>query len=193
MKEAKPDTYQKILRAASRCFSEKGFNATSVGDIARAASLSQGAMYVHFRNKADLIAAIVETEKDTALEKYTQPFSCGPIARICELIRSCINEVGYPADHKLWVEIIAEAARNPSVRETFISTDKIMRTGIKSLIEKGVEHGDLAEELDSEAATLAIFALIDGFISRKAINPDFNLERDIPGFDALIHHILMVK
>lgn len=89
-------------------------------------------MYTYFKGKSELIAAIVDEEKNTALGNYDMPYSCTSFQRICQLVRSYINEVGYPADHRLWVEIIAEATRSDAVKNSFVPTDLIMRNGKKN-------------------------------------------------------------
>ncbi|MBX9478812.1 TetR family transcriptional regulator [Rahnella sp. BIGb0236] len=190
MNDDKNSTYHRLIVAAAECFSEKGFNATSIGEIARKAKVSQGAMYTYFKGKSELISAIVLEEKNTALNNYTFSVITPPFDHLLDLVTSCINEVGYPADHRLWVEIIAEAARNPLVKETFIATDCIMRDGIKTIISRGIQAGDFSAELNLEATSIAIFALIDGLISRSAINPAFNLGNDLPAFPSLLKHII---
>ncbi|MGR2857375.1 TetR/AcrR family transcriptional regulator [Erwinia sp. 1181_3] len=192
MSREKSSTYHRLITAAATCFSERGFNASSISDIARQAKVSQGAMYTYFKGKSALISAIVEEEKNTALVNYSQAYHCSPFERISQLVKSCINEVGYPADHRLWVEIIAEAARNDEVKATFVATDLIMREGIKTIILDGMAKGDFAPQLDAEMATIAIYALIDGLISRKAINPDFDLEKNLSTLDGILTFILHV-
>lgn len=44
--------YDAILDAAERAFSEKGYERTSMDDIARTASLSRALLYVYFKDKA---------------------------------------------------------------------------------------------------------------------------------------------
>lgn len=190
MSSGKNSTYHRLIIAAAECFAEKGFNATSINDIARKAKVSQGAMYTYFKGKSELISAIVEEEKETALDNYSKAYNCSSFERITELVRSCIDEVGYPANHRLWVEIIAEASRNEKVREAYISTDNIMRNGIKSIVQSGIENGEFPHQLKSEQATIAIYALIDGLISRKAINPEFLLDRDLENLDDILSFIL---
>lgn len=190
MSNNKNSTYHRLLVAAAECFAEKGFNATSVSDIARRAVVSQGAMYTYFRSKSELITAIVTEEKNSAVDKYVKDYECSAFERICQLVKSCINEVGYPVDHHLWVEIIAEASRNQEIRESFIASDIIMRDGMKSIIRKGVESGEFSSDVNPEEASITLFALIDGLISRKATNPQFELERDMPNFILLLQHIL---
>lgn len=190
MNNNKHSTYHRLLVAAAECFAEKGFNATSVSDIARRAAVSQGSMYTYFSSKSELITAIVNEEKNTSVDKYVQAYDCSAFERVCQLVKSCINEVGYPVDHRLWVEIIAEASRNEEIRESFISSDIIMRDGIKHIIQKGIEDGEFSADVNHEEASIVLFALIDGLISRKAINPQFELERDMPGFVPLLRNIL---
>lgn len=57
--EALATRYQ-LLDAAERVFAEKGVSRTSLQDIAQAAGLSRGAIYWHFKNKADLFNAMME-------------------------------------------------------------------------------------------------------------------------------------
>lgn len=53
-------TRHQLLVAAERVFAEKGVSRTSLQDIARAAGASRGAIYWHFKNKADLFNAMME-------------------------------------------------------------------------------------------------------------------------------------
>ncbi len=53
-------TRQQLLAAAERVFAEKGVSRTSLQDIAQAAGTTRGAIYWHFKNKADLFNAMME-------------------------------------------------------------------------------------------------------------------------------------
>lgn len=53
-------TRHQLLDAAERVFAEKGVSRTSLNDIAQAAGASRGAIYWHFKNKADLFNAMLE-------------------------------------------------------------------------------------------------------------------------------------
>lgn len=52
------ETRQAILEAAERVFFERGVSATSLEEIARAAGVTRGAIYWHFRNKSEIFEAI---------------------------------------------------------------------------------------------------------------------------------------
>ena len=53
-------TRQQILNAALHLFSERGFSRTTVRDIARAAGITDAAIYYHFESKQELLEALVE-------------------------------------------------------------------------------------------------------------------------------------
>jgi len=53
---------RQILEGARAVFLELGFDGASMGEIARAAGVSKGTLYVYFADKASLFTAIVEQE-----------------------------------------------------------------------------------------------------------------------------------
>lgn len=59
-KEEALATRDRLLDAAECVFAEKGVSRTSLSDIAIAAGVSRGAIYWHFKNKADLFNAMME-------------------------------------------------------------------------------------------------------------------------------------
>lgn len=51
---------EKILETASQLFVQKGYEKTSMQDIARTAGISKGAIYHHFQSKSDIIFAVLK-------------------------------------------------------------------------------------------------------------------------------------
>lgn len=56
-----------ILKAAFEAFSSYGFRRTSMEDIARAASMSRAALYLHYRNKEDIFRSLTQFYYDDAV------------------------------------------------------------------------------------------------------------------------------
>lgn len=54
-----------ILDAATQVFSEKGFHAATIRDIARAAGIADGTIYIYFKNKSDLLLGILNRLNET--------------------------------------------------------------------------------------------------------------------------------
>lgn len=54
------DKRERILRAAIKVFAKKGFYATRVSEIAKAAQVADGTIYLYFKNKDDVLISIFE-------------------------------------------------------------------------------------------------------------------------------------
>ncbi len=57
-------TREGILEAAARIFSEKGFHATSMQDIAEAVNLQKASLYHHFSSKQEILFEILDHALD---------------------------------------------------------------------------------------------------------------------------------
>jgi AcrR family transcriptional regulator len=58
-----------LIRESARLFREKGYEATSVRDIAAATGLQSGSWVYHFKTKQDILAAVMEEGLQRALER----------------------------------------------------------------------------------------------------------------------------
>lgn len=67
-----PRKREQILEGARRVFLEKGFDAASMNDIARAAGVSKGTLYVYFENKERLFVDLITAEKRAELFRVIQ-------------------------------------------------------------------------------------------------------------------------
>ena len=60
---------ERILEAATEVFAERGYDATSFGDIATAAGITRPVIYDHFKDKEALHLLLLERERDRILEQ----------------------------------------------------------------------------------------------------------------------------
>lgn len=72
---------ERILQAASQLFRERGFGAVSVADVMKAAGLTHGGFYGHFKSKDDLIAQAAHAAAAPVLEGWREEAEAdGPAA-----------------------------------------------------------------------------------------------------------------
>src|SRR5947209_20465328 len=64
MASKRDETRDHLLETALRLFRRKGFDRTTMRDVAEAASMSVGAAYYHFRSKEDLVLAFYRWTQD---------------------------------------------------------------------------------------------------------------------------------
>lgn len=183
-KEEALATRHKLLDAAEHLFQAQGVSRTSLQDIARRAGATRGAVYWHFKDKADLFNAMMERVtlplEQAFQERLGKEGQTDPLGRI----RSSVGEA------------LARIASDPQTRRVFeVATQKVeyvdelvevRRRHLKSrgdfLIQ--VERGFLDAvqkhglELPVPAATAAqgLHAIIDGLIQNWLLeSADFDL------------------
>jgi AcrR family transcriptional regulator len=144
---------RQILEGARRMFLAQGFDAASMGAIAREAAVSKGTLYVYFRSKEELFEAIVEEQCRAEAEQIFTLDRQAPIASELqrvgeELTRFLCRPDGVPSLRT----IIAIADRMPEVGAQFYASGPARGIGsLKRYLEDQVAAGAL-EPHDSEVA-----------------------------------------
>jgi AcrR family transcriptional regulator len=77
------ETRERLLRAAAEVFAERGYDGTRVADIAKAAGVSNGALYAHFGSKAELLVAALRAHGPRLLASL---FAADPDQSIADLL-----------------------------------------------------------------------------------------------------------
>jgi TetR/AcrR family transcriptional regulator, cholesterol catabolism regulator len=86
--ERSPGVRPDIIEAATRIFSERGYHAASMSDIADAVGIRKASLYHHVRKKEDLLFAIHETLVDELIEETlaVSSSSASPSDKVRELL-----------------------------------------------------------------------------------------------------------
>src|SRR4051812_3564000 len=160
---------EEILCAARRRFASEGFHATSMQDILTESGLSAGAVYRYFNGKSDIVSAIACENMGSLLDslsEYAESAADVPVAEavvaVLERIRAKHEQDGLA---RLALQVWAESARDPELRERFCSTHQRFRAIIGDLVLR--RHPDLGEAADAVAGAIA--ALIPGFLHQLAL------------------------
>ncbi len=104
-------TRARLLAAAAAVFAEKGYEGSSVGDVAAEAGYTKGAVYAHFDSKEDLLAGIV-SQMTAADEEF---FAAGPTS-VSALFCSGGDDPETLRRTLLALEVYTYAVRHPEAR-----------------------------------------------------------------------------
>jgi hypothetical protein len=86
------------------------------------------------------------------------------------------------------LEIWAESARNPS--SVCAEFEQFVIARLTEVLGQARERGEVAPDVDVEAAAVLISTLADGLFVRRAIGPDFDAAREVPNVISLIGALL---
>ena len=111
---------RQILDGAHKVFMDLGFDGASMGEIARAAGVSKGTLYVYFADKSALFTAIVEDEN---LERGKLAFNFDPerdaVTTLTEFGQAFIQLLCRPGGGSATRTVMAIAERMPEVGRRF--------------------------------------------------------------------------
>jgi AcrR family transcriptional regulator len=146
---------RQILDGARKLFLDLGFDAASMGEIARAAGVSKGTLYVYFADKNRLFEAIVEEE---SLEQGKVVFNLDPArdvtTTLMEFGQAYIQLLCRPGVGSATRTVMAIAERMPEVGRRFY--ENVVALTIRRLaayLDARVKAGDLEIEDRELAAT----------------------------------------
>ncbi len=161
-----PEKRRQILSGARQVFLDRGFDGASMGDIARAAGVSKGTLYVYFQDKIDLFAALVSTECAETAERVFVLDTSGDISEVLnKLGHSFIQAMIRPSHIATVRTIIAVAGKFPEIGRRFFEAGP--REGIRRLsafFQSKVDEGVLDID-DVEIAAGQFFALCKDAVS----------------------------
>jgi len=170
---------ERILTAAEKCFIEHGFHAASMANIADAAQMSPGLIYRYFGSKNEIIVAIIDQQLHLAREDISQINGATDFAlEISRAYGQSHAEPGQRMNSALFLEISAEASRDPKVAAAVRSSDRTLEAEFRQRLGQSREAGGFGLPAPrAQAVTLLLECLWAGLRVHEARQPD--LDRDV--------------
>ncbi|KNC91616.1 multidrug efflux transporter transcriptional repressor AcrR [Trabulsiella odontotermitis] len=103
------ETRQHILDVALRLFSQQGVSSTSLAEIAKAAGVTRGAIYWHFKNKSEVFSEIWELSESSISDletEYRAKFPGDPLSVLREILVYILEATVIEERRRLMMEII---------------------------------------------------------------------------------------
>jgi AcrR family transcriptional regulator len=170
---------EQILDAALDCFDRNGFHQTSTRDICREAGISPGTLYLHFPSKEDIIEESWKRMNEMRAARFKEALNGGATAQVLDGMSNELEKRLSKADTnkawRLWVQLLAEALRNPRIRESICRNWDNTERHIAELTRDAIERGVTRYDVDYDAVAGLWQAVHDGLILQKIIDP----ERDV--------------
>lgn len=183
-------TRRRILEATVRCVGTVGFARATIRDIAREAGMTSGPLYHYFPNKSELIMAAAEYV--TAMVKPRFIAATRRPGSIVERLEALLGESDqlireYPHlaafDHAIRVE----SPQWMNLREATATVYQTVQELVVEIVNDAKRDGTLADDVDAEGVSGAIFALILGLAELAATTSEDSHHLTIGAAKSLIH------
>jgi TetR/AcrR family transcriptional regulator, cholesterol catabolism regulator len=161
-RESANGSRQEILRTSARLFRERGYDATSMNDIAGALKLSKGGLYHHFRSKDEILFHILNQAMDITEERVLMPIRdiANPEERLRTLIRFHIQLVVRARDREITVILHENHPLPPALRKRVNARKKEYIHTLEQLIGE-VQGARKTKEVKPRAAAFALLGMIN--------------------------------
>jgi AcrR family transcriptional regulator len=157
-KQARP---AELIAAALEVFVERGFALARLDDVAARAGVTKGTLYLYFKNKEDLLEAVVRAALVPVVreaEKVVASYQGHTADLLRDLVAVWWQEIGATTASGIPKLVIAEAGNFPRVSRLYYD-EVIEPVGrlISGLLERGVERGEF-RPVNPEYATNVVMA-----------------------------------
>ncbi|HBL6978661.1 TPA: multidrug efflux transporter transcriptional repressor AcrR [Escherichia coli] len=188
-KQEAQETRQHILDVALRLFSQQGVSSTSLGEIAKAAGVTRGAIYWHFKDKSDLFSEIWELSESNIGElelEYQAKFSV-----LREILIHVLESTVTEERRRLLMEIIFHKCE-------FVGEMAVVQQAQRNLclesydrIEQTLKHCIEAKMLPADLMTRRAAIIMRGYISGLMENwlfapQSFDLKKEARDYVAIL-------
>ena len=157
------NTKKKILKKAADLFYEHGFVKASIRDIVRAVGVTNSTVYIHFRNKDEILYSIIEDIGSTLIEelqKVTRTYA-DPIVCLKEMIfRQVCLVTKKRKEIKIYME---EQYQLPTIlrKRALKQHRQIYDLYYNEICKITDEYDELVRKIDKTVMTFGIFAMMN--------------------------------
>lgn len=145
---------EQLLKVGRQLFAERGFEATSIEEIAQRAKVSKPVVYEHFGGKEGLYAVVVDREMQSLLGRVTNALVATHPRAILE--QAAIALLTYIEDHPEGFRILVRDSPVASTSGNFASLMADVATKVEYIVAAEFERLDI----DTEMAPLYSHALV---------------------------------
>jgi AcrR family transcriptional regulator len=187
--QAKQETRKALISAAMTAFAEEGLEGPSLDAICERAGYTRGAFYVHFRDRDDLVAAVMERATSMLLDAL---IATGDGAMDLErTIRTFAAAVaagaypppGYGASH----QVLQVCARSERIRERYVATLREAARRVSHAALEGQRAGTVRSDVDADEIGNLLVALVLSVQTLLEVGFPFDIRRST---DAVLRLLL---
>ena len=162
---------KQIIDAARKLIVQKGSEHLTIRSIAKEVTLSEAAIYRHFKNKKEILSFLMSHIITSMLDEIDRTSSNG--APSLETVRAILRnhlsriEQSRGMSFQIIAEVISFGDRNLN-RQVYESIN-IYIERLKDLINAGVNGGSIRDDIDLDACAMLLFGMIQGMVNVWAL------------------------
>jgi TetR/AcrR family fatty acid metabolism transcriptional regulator len=157
------DKRERILRAAVRVFARSGFHATRVSEVAKAAGVADGTIYLYFKSKEELLVSLFEDRVQKLLgfmrgELDGLPSATAKLRRVIEM------QLGLLEGERELAEVVTVILRQSTKLMKEYAAPRFLEylDAIAKIVSEGQQRGELRRDVSPHLVARAVWGALDG-------------------------------
>ena len=178
-KEKALETRERIIDAATDVFYDKGVSNTSLNDVAQAAGVTRGAIYWHFKNKADLFDAVclrVKTPISLMVDEVADEKTLDPLGLLETKGAAIRRSVVENTDVRKVMTVIYHRCEITDDKDPILAYQRdwlmLSRESSKRMLANAVAKGQLPEDLDLRLCAILLQSTFTGLMTSWLLMPE---------------------
>lgn len=164
------DKRQRIVDAAVKVFAKRGFHATRVSDIASAAGVADGTIYLYFKSRDALLVSLFESHVDRLLAFLEKelPRAASPSEKLKRIVEV---QLGLLEGERDLAEVVTVILRQSTKLMKQYAAPKFNAylDAIAGVVAEGQATGEIRRDVTPHLAARAIFGALDGIAMTWAL------------------------
>jgi AcrR family transcriptional regulator len=165
-----------LLEIAVGEFNARGYDATSMEDLSRAAGITKSSFYHHFSGKEALLRAALERAIAVLFAVLELPGAADgpPVERLRHIVRGQVNAL---ITDLPYVTLLLRVRGNTETERWALQRRREFDTFVAGLVRAGVDEGDLRADLDPAVVARLLSGTVNSLTEwyrpgRGALSPD---------------------
>lgn len=168
-----------ILEAASSVFMRKGFDLTTMQDVATASNMSAGNLYRYFDSKSAIVSGLVEFDRMQMARQFAELAKSPDQIEGFEILGRTYIKDEIARKAPLTLEIWAAASRSTELRDMCVTMEKTVTANMREFMSRAAAQGGIADGVDADLVTHLVIALVQSMFRDAVLKPDHNIEQDL--------------
>ena len=154
-----------VLRRAIELFNRQGYDATSIGDLARELGLTKSAIYHHVPSKEALLAAALDEALDGLAEAIDAAANEAAGTSAYERLRTAVRQsVEILGDHLPAVTLLLRVRGNSEVELAALKRRRVIDDKLAGLVQAAVDEGSLRADIAPELISRLLFGMVNSLV-----------------------------
>lgn len=156
-------TPQSLLAVAVEVFNQRGYDGTSMEDLAQATGITKSSIYHHVRGKEELLRLAVSRALDELFAMLEQPAPPGgrAIDRLEQVVRGSARVL---VDELPYVTLLLRVRGNTETEQWALQRRREFDHRVAALVRRAAEEGDLRGGVDPRLATRLLFGMVSSAV-----------------------------